>query len=56
MFAYAQDGERAIVAGDRRTSSARLALVAGHRGIAEIDASRALEQVAADGSHIADLW
>ena len=55
MLARAKDRETAIEAIDRRATRARLALVARHRGVAEIDATRPLQQVAAGRGHIANL-
>src|SRR6266404_9737155 len=55
MFACTQDCERTIVAGDRWTPTAGLALVAGHGRITEVDTTCALQQVAAERRHISDL-
>jgi len=55
MLARAEDGEGAIVPGDRWTSAAWFTLVARHGRVAEVDAARALQQVAANGGHVADL-
>ena len=55
MFARAEDGERAVAAGDGRAAGPGLALVAGHRGVAEIHAARSLEQVAGSRRHVAKL-
>src|SRR5260370_27432256 len=55
MFAWAKDGERAVAAGDGRAARSGLALVAGHRGVAEVHAPRSLEQVAGRRGHIAKL-
>ena len=55
VFARAQDGERAVAAGDRRAAGAGLALVARHRGVAEVHAARALQQVAGGRRHVAKL-
>ena len=55
MFACAKDGERAVAAGDGRAAGSGLALVAGHRGVAEVHAPRSLEQVAGSRRHIAKL-
>jgi hypothetical protein len=55
VLARAEDGEHAVVAIDSRTPGARLPLVARVGGVAEIDATGALEQIAGGGSHIAQL-
>src|ERR1043165_10234842 len=55
MLARAQDCERAVVTGNRRTSRARLALVARHGGIAKVDTPCALQQVSTNRCHVADL-
>ena len=51
--ARAEDGVHAIVAVQRRTARARLPLVAWSRGIAEVQAAGALQQVAARRRHVA---
>src|SRR6266478_9388977 len=55
MLTRAKNGERAIVTGNGWASATRLALVARHRGIAEVDTTCALQQVPTNSSHIADL-
>ena len=55
MFAGAEDGERAVAAGDRRAAGAGLALVAGHGGVAEVHAPRALQEIAGRRRHVAQL-
>src|SRR5678815_6046808 len=55
MLARAEDGERAIVARDRRTASAGLAFVARHCGVAEVNAAGALQQVSGNRRHVTDL-
>ena len=55
MFARAEDGEATVDAGDRRAAGARLALVARHRGVAEVHAARSLQQVARRRRHVAKL-
>src|SRR5258707_13433053 len=55
MLARAEDGKRAIVAGDRRASAAGFALVARHRGVAEVHAARSLQQVSSRSGHVSDL-
>ena len=55
MLARAEDGEHAIVARDRRAAAAWLAFVAGHRGVAKVNAPRALQQIAGRRRHVAKL-
>src|SRR5262249_29576763 len=55
LVARSEDGQRPIVSGDGRTPGAGLALVARHRGVAEVDAASALKQVPPDSRHVADL-
>ena len=55
MFARAENRQAAIHAGDRGATGARLALVARHRGVAEIHAARALQQIAGSRRHVAKL-
>src|SRR6266404_6822439 len=55
MLTRAKNGERAIVTGNGWASGARLALVAWHGGVAEVDTTCALQQVSTNSSHIADL-
>lgn len=55
MLAGAEDGEIAIVPVDRRATAAGLTLVARHRGIAEVDATRALQEIARSGGAIPQL-
>ncbi len=55
MFARPQDRQRAIGAGDCRATRARLALIAGQKRIAEIDAAGALQKIAGRRGHVAQL-
>ena len=56
LLALAQDGVHAIVSFERAAAAARLALVAGGKiRIVKIRAARALQKIAADGGHIAQL-
>src|SRR5215470_3943162 len=55
VLTRAQNGKRAIVAGDSRAAATGLALVARHSGVAEVDAACSLQEVSADGRHVADL-
>src|SRR5260221_5380909 len=55
MIARAQNSERTIMTSNSRASAAGLALVARHRGIAEVDTTCALQQVPTNRSHVADL-
>src|SRR6266478_7697681 len=55
MLTRAKNGERAIVTGNGWATGARLALVAWHRSVAEVDTTCALQQVPTNSSHIADL-
>ena len=41
--------------GDCWASATGFALVARHGGVAEVDAAGSLQQVSADGGHVADL-
>ena len=55
ILARAQNSQRPVVAGDGRTSSAGLALVAGHGCVSEVWTASALQQVPGDRSHVTDL-
>ena len=55
VWARPEDGECAVLPVDRRASRARLALVARHGGVAEVHASRALEQVPTRCRNVAEL-
>src|SRR3984893_44183 len=55
MFAGAKHGKHAVAASDGRAARAGLALVARHRGVAEVHASCSLKQVARSRRHIAKL-
>jgi hypothetical protein len=56
VSADAEHGMHAVVAVEGRASGAGVALVAlGDDTVSEIDAARALQKVAADGGHVADL-
>ena len=55
MIASAQNRKRAIVTSDRWAATAWLALVAGHGCVAEVHAACALQQVATNCCHVADL-
>ncbi len=54
-LAGAEDSVHAVVAADRGATVARLAFVAGRGDVVEVGASRALQKVAADRCHIAQL-
>ena len=54
-FARAEDGVHAVEPGDRGAAAAGLALVAGRRGVVEVIAAGALQQVAAGRGHVAQL-
>src|SRR6516165_10776758 len=54
-LAPAQDRIHAVEAVHRAAASARLALIAGHRGVVEIKAAGPLEQIASGRSHVAEL-
>src|SRR5438270_8189837 len=55
LLARAEDREVTIKAIDRAATGARLALVTRHRGVAEIHATRPLQQVAGSRCHVANL-
>ena len=55
VFARAEDGERAVAAGDRRATGAGFTFVARHSCVAEVHAACALQQVPGNRSHIANL-
>src|SRR5205814_4496328 len=55
MFAGPEDGQRTVAAGDGWTAGPGLALVTGHRGVAEISAARSLQQIARSRCHVAEL-
>src|SRR5438132_5586440 len=55
MITRAKNGERAIVTGNGWASAARLALVARHSGIAEVDTPCALQEIPTNRSHVTDL-
>ena len=55
MLARAQDRVHAVDAVDRGAAGARLALVARRGGVVEVQAARALQQIAAVGRHVAQL-
>ena len=55
MFACAKDSERAVAAGDCGATGSGLALVAGHRRVAEVHAPCSLEQIAGSRRHVAQL-
>ena len=55
MFRRAEDGEVAGVATDRAASASARALVAREMTVAEIEAPCALQEVSADGRHVAKL-
>ena len=55
VVARSQDGVQPGQATDGRTTAARLTLVARHARIVEVIATRALQQVASVGRHVADL-
>jgi len=55
ILARAQNSQRPVVAGDGRTSSAGLALVAGHGCVSEVWTASALQQVPGDRSHVTDV-
>src|SRR5215472_10952947 len=55
MFAHSQDRMHPIDSGNRGTAAARLALIAGRSCIVEIEATRALQEIAPCRSHIAQL-
>ena len=54
-IAGAQDGVHAVVAADRSAAGTRLAFVARRRQVVEIGAACALQEIAADGRHVAQL-
>ena len=54
-FARAEDGVHAVEAADGRAARAGLAFVAGRRNVVEVGAARALQEVAADRRHVAQL-
>ena len=54
-IACAQDRVHAVEAADRRAAAARLALVAGCGDVVEVGAPRALQEIAADRRHVAQL-
>ena len=54
-LAGAEDRVHAVEALDGRAAAAGLALVAGRRGVIEVGAARALQQVAAGRRHVAQL-
>ena len=54
-LARAEDRVHAVEAADRRAARARLAFVAGRRDVVEVGAARALQEVAADRRHVAQL-
>ena len=54
-FAGAEDRIDAVDALDRRAAAAGLAFVAGRRGVIEIEAARALQEIAAGRRHVAQL-
>src|SRR5918994_6482951 len=56
VLARAQDRMNAVDAGNSRTASSRLALVARRRRIVKIVAARALEKVATYCGGVAELW
>ncbi len=55
VLAGAEDRQHAVGAADGRAAGAGVALVAGGRDVAKVDAARALEQVAGRGGGIAQL-
>ncbi len=55
MFAGAKHSMNAVEAVDGRATGSRVALVAGVRRVAEVIATRALQQVAAGRGHITKL-
>ena len=54
-LARAEDRVHAVEAVDRRAAAARLAFVAGRRGVVEVIAARPLQEVAAGRRHVAQL-
>ena len=54
-FAGAENGMHAIEAGNRGAAAARLALIAGRRGVVEVIAAGALQEIAAGRGHVAQL-
>jgi hypothetical protein len=55
VLARSQDRVHAVDACDCRAAAARFALIAGRRGVVEIEASRSLQKIAAGRGHIAQL-
>ena len=55
LITRAEDREAAIEAIDRAATGTGLALVARHRGVTEIHATRSLQQVAGSRRHVANL-
>ena len=55
MFACTKDGKHPVAASDGRAAGPGFALVARHRGVAEVHASCSLKQVACSRRHIAKL-
>ena len=53
--ARAEDRVHAVEAVDGRAAAARLAFVAGRRGVVEVGTARALQEIAADRRHVAQL-